>query len=91
VRAGWAEATEAERDEVKKVFAELEAVKEFRSAISKARSQGGADPTGALSRMQQNYRMTSSLLKTGYDSTMTQLAAMRNWSGSGSHWSYRPR
>ena len=31
------------------------------------------------------------LWKNGFDSTMTQMAALRNMSGSGSRWSYRPR
>ena len=60
---------------------------------SKTRSDAGtsADAAALQAKLSSNYSMTSSLLKTGFDSTMTQMAAMRNMTDSYNRWSYRPR
>jgi hypothetical protein len=92
-QAGWAEMSEAERAELENGFAQLDIVKEMRSAFAKVKSDAGAsaDAAALQAKLTSNYRVTSTLLKTGIDSTMTQMAAMRNMTDSYNRWSYRPR
>ena len=92
-RAGWAEMKETEREELKTAFAQLDIVKGMRAAFAKVKSDAGAtaDAAAVQAKLTSNYRMTSSLLKSGFDSTMTQMAAMRNMTDSYNRWSYRPR
>jgi hypothetical protein len=92
-RAGWAEMKETEREEIKAGFAQLDIVKEMRAAFAKVKSDAGtsADAAALQAKLTSNYRLTSTLLKTGFDSTMMQMAAMRNMTDSYRRWSYRPR
>jgi len=90
-QAGWAEIPAPEKEAIQKGFAQMDLVKELRTHFAKAKSQGGADAAATLSKMQSDRQLTMSLLKTGYDSTMTQMAAMRNMTDTRNHWSYRPR
>ena len=92
-RAGWDEMKEAERTELKQGFAQLDIVKEMRGAFAKVKSDAGAsaDAAALQAKLTSNYRVTSTLLKTGFDSTMMQMAAMRNMTDSYNRWSYRPR
>lgn len=91
-RAGWAEMTEAEREGLKKQFAQLDFIKEMRTHFAKARAEAGAgaDAAALQSKLQRNYSATSSLLKMGYDSTMTRMAGIMNMSSS-SRTTYRPK
>jgi hypothetical protein len=92
-RAGWAEMTEAERTEMKQAFAQLDIVKEMRTAFAKVKGDAGtaADAAALQAKLTSNYRVTSTLLKTGYDSTMMQMAALRNMTSSTTRYTYRPR
>jgi hypothetical protein len=92
-RAGWAEMTEVERTDLREQFGRLDIVKEMRAAFAKVKGDAGtaADAAALQAKLTSNYRLTSSLLKSGFDSTMTQMAAMRNMTDSYNRWSYRPR
>jgi predicted component of type VI protein secretion system len=92
-RAGWTEMTEAEREGIKKQFAQLDFIKEMRTHFAKVKTEAGAsaDAAALQSKIQQNYSVTSSLLKMGYDSTMTQMASIMNMSSSNNRYSYRAR
>ena len=93
-RAGWTEMAEAEREGIKKQFAQLDFIKEMRAHFAKAKAEAGAgaDAAALQSKLTQNYSATSSLLKMGYDSTMTRMAGIMNMSSSSPYrYSYRPR
>jgi len=90
-RAAWPEMTEADREAIKREFAQMDGIKEFRSAFAKAKTESGVNAAAAISKMQQNNQTSMMLLKTSYDATMTQMAAMRNMTDTRYRWSYRPR
>jgi hypothetical protein len=93
-RAAWAEIAPAERDAIKGQFAQVDFVKQLRTEFAKLRKENPAADAEALkAKMNQNYLTTSGLLKSGYDSTMTMMAAFRNMNSSstGYRYTYRPR
>lgn len=94
-RAGWNEMTAADRDEIKKQFGQLDFIKEMRTGFAKIRTEAGTAASAAelQSKLSSNYQFTSSMLRTGFNSTMTQMAAMRNMSATRytTTYSYRPK
>jgi len=92
-RVGWREMSEAERDELKKGFAQLDFIKEMRTAFAKAKTDAGpaADASALQAKLTSNYNMTSSMLNMGFNSTMSSIASFRNMTDSYNRWSYKPR
>ena len=91
-RAGWGEMSDAEREEFKKSFAQMDVVKEIRAVFAKAKaSAGSGDASAMMSRMQSNHQMSMAFSKMGYDSTMSSIASFRNMVDTRYHYTYRPK
>jgi hypothetical protein len=96
-RAGWYEMKDADREEIKKGFAQIAFVKEIRAVFAKAKAnaqaaqaaEAGANPMAELTRLRSLNATSAAIMNTSYNSTMSLMASMRNMSGGS--WQYRPR
>jgi hypothetical protein len=92
-RAGWMEIPATEREQIKNQFGQLDLVKEIRKGFAQVRQDAGASASAAelQAKMTSNYKLTSSMLTSGYNSTITRMAGFGNMSGTRYTVTYRPK
>jgi hypothetical protein len=93
--AVWPEMPPAMREQVKGTYAQMDVVKALRSNFAAARAQAAASAeaqtrsqntnavnvSDQISRMNQSYQATSSMLTTQYNATISMMAGIGNMSG----------
>jgi hypothetical protein len=82
-RAGWNQMAESEREQIKKQFAQIDFIKELRTFYAKAQSEAGPgeDAATLMARSRARHQAFMNLTTTMYNSTITQMAGIGNWSG----------